>query len=264
MGLNEFAGYLAVALASLISGYVAATWGLRPYPFYLGIAFALAGLAISVFFIRDTGAHAALETHTTLLVGRTPSVREVFLRTSFTDRNLSAVSQAGLVNNLNDGMAWGLFPLLFSSAGLSIDRIGWLVALYPASWGIAQLAFGPLSDQMGRKWLIAVGMWVQAGAIFWIAVSHELTGFSAASLLLGFGTAMVYPTLLAAIGDVAHSSWRASAVGVYRFWRDGGYAVGGLISGIAADLFGLRAAVGVVAALTFISGTLVAVRMRGP
>ena len=262
MGLNEFAGYLAVALASLVSGYVAATWGLRPYPFYLGVAFAVAGLAASIFFVRDTRAHAALEARATPLGSPAPSAREVFLRTSFTDRNLSAVSQAGLVNNLNDGMAWGLFPLFFASQGLSVDRIGWLVALYPASWGIMQLFTGAISDRFGRKWLIAGGMGAQAAAIAWIAAASELGGFAAASLLLGLGTAMVYPTLLAAIGDVAHTSWRASAVGVYRFWRDAGYAVGALISGVVADLFGVRAAIGFVSALTLASGIFVAARMH--
>ena len=262
MGLNEFAGYVAVALASLVSGYVAAAWGLWPYPFYLGVIFAVAGLAASIFFIRDTRAHAALEARATPLGSPTPAAREVFLRTSFTDRNLSAVSQAGLVNNLNDGMAWGLFPLFFASQGLTVDRIGWLVALYPASWGIAQLATGAISDQIGRKWLIACGMWAQAAAIAWIAAASGLGRFAAASLLLGLGTAMVYPTLLAAISDVAHSSWRASAVGVYRLWRDAGYAVGALVSGVVADLFGILSAISVVAALTFISGTLVAVRMQ--
>jgi len=262
MGLNEFAGYVAVALASLVSGYVAASWGLRPYPFYLGVIFAVAGLAVSIFFVHDTRAHAALEALATPLGSPTPSAREVFLRTSFTDRNLSAVSQAGLVNNLNDGMAWGLFPLFFASQGLTVERIGWLVALYPASWGIAQLFTGAISDQFGRKWLIVGGMGTQAAAIAWIAAASELGRFAAASLLLGLGTAMVYPTLLAAIGDVAQPSWRASAVGVYRLWRDTGYAVGALISGVIADLFGVRPAIAFVSALTLASGIWVAWRMR--
>lgn len=262
MGLNEFAGYIAVALVSLVSGYIAATWGLRPYPFYLGIAFAFAGLIISVFFVRDTSEHALFEGKTIGPTAHSLSLRDVFLQTSFTDRNLSAVSQAGLVNNLNDGMAWGLFPLLFASAGFSLDRIGLLVALYPATWGIMQLFTGALSDWIGRKWLIVSGMWVQAGGIVWIAEADGFGAFAGGSILLGLGTAMVYPTLLAAIGDVAHSSWRASAVGVYRLWRDMGYAVGAFLSGAIADLFGLRVAMGAVAALTFASGVVVALRMR--
>jgi MFS family permease len=189
------------------------------------------------------------------------SAREVFLRTSFTDRNLSAVSQAGLINNLNDGMAWGLFPLFYAAAGLSLDRIGWLAALYPAVWGLSQLGTGALSDRLGRKWLIAGGMWVQAGGIVLVVLSREMPGFAAGAVLLGAGTAMVYPTLLAAVGDVAHPSWRASAVGVYRLWRDLGYAAGAVLAGLTADAFGLAAAIWAVAGLTFASGLLVAVRM---
>jgi MFS family permease len=184
------------------------------------------------------------------------------LRTSFTDRNLSSISQAGLVNNLNDGMAWGLLPLFFSTAGLTLGQIGMLAALYPAVWGIAQLVTGALSDRVGRKWFIALGMWLQAAGIGVTATSDGFGGFAPGAVLLGLGTAMVYPTLLAAIGDVGHPSWRASAVGVYRLWRDLGYAVGALVSGVVADALGLRAAIVLVAVVTFVSGTVVAVRMR--
>ncbi len=190
------------------------------------------------------------------------SPRAVFARTSFRDRDLSSVSQAGLVNNLNDGMAWGLFPIFYASAGQSLERIGWLAAIYPAVWGIAQLFTGGLSDRIGRKWLIAGGMWVQAAGIALIALSSALPGFATGGVLLGVGTAMVYPTLLAAIGDVAHPSWRASAVGVYRLWRDLGYAVGAVLAGFTADLLGIEAAIWLIAAITFASGSLVAARMR--
>jgi MFS family permease len=264
MGLNEFAGYGAVALSALATGYVAAVYGLRPQPFYLGIAFALVGLFLSAIFVRETHGHAhhearnhAAEVHTATL-----PQREIFLRTSFTDPNLSSVSQAGLVNNLNDGMAWGLFPIFYAAAGLSLERIGWLAAIYPAVWGVGQLFTGALSDRIGRKWLITAGMWVQAAGIVMIVLSTKLWGFAAGSTLLGAGTAMVYPTLLAAIGDVAHPAWRASSVGVYRLWRDLGYAIGALLAGVTADALGIHAAIWLVAAVTFASGIVVAFRMR--
>ena len=260
MGLNEFAGYFAVALSAFATSHIAARYGLRPQPFYLGIVFAGIGLVLSALLVRETRGHAEHEAanHAT----ETISQREVFLRTSFRDRNLSAISQAGLVNNLNDGMAWGLFPLYFAAAGLSIERIGWLAAIYPAVWGIGQLFTGALSDRIGRKWLIASGMWVQAAGIALTVISSELAGFAAGGVLLGLGTAMVYPTLLAAIGDVAHPSWRASSVGVYRLWRDLGYAVGAFLAGLCADAMGLRSAIWLVAAITFGSGVVVSIRMR--
>jgi MFS family permease len=263
MGLNEFSGYGAVALAALATGYLAAAYGLRPQPFYLGVAFALSGLLLSVLLVRETRAHARHEASNgaTSAPARIVSQREVFLRTSFLDRNLSSISQAGLVNNLNDGMAWGLFPLFYAAAGLSLERVGWLAAIYPAVWGVGQLFSGALSDRLGRKWLIAGGMWVQAIGIAVIAISARIRGFAAGAALLGIGTAMVYPTLLAAIGDVARPEWRASAIGVYRLWRDLGYVVGALVAGMTADVFGIPAAIGLVAAVTFSSGVVVAFRM---
>src|SRR5215831_4735570 len=261
MGLNECAGYLAVALSAFATGHIAARYGLRPQPFYLGIAFAGIGLVLSTLLVRDTRGHAEHEAESQQ-AREAISQREVFVRTSFRDRNLSAVSQAGLVNNLNDGMAWGLFPLFFAAAGLSIERIGWLAAIYPAVWGVGQLFTGGLSDRVGRKWLIASGMWVQAAGIALTVVSSELPGFATGAALLGVGTAMVYPTLLAAIGDVAHPSWRASSVGVYRLWRDLGYAIGALLAGITADALGLHGAIWLVAAVTFASGLVVAIRMH--
>jgi MFS family permease len=263
MGLNEFAGYGAVGLTALATGYIASVYGLRPQPFYLGAAFVVAGLLLSLVFVRETHGHARREGADRLAEeGPTLSQREVFLRTSFTDRDLSSISQAGLVNNLNDGMAWGLFPLLFAAAGASLKAIGWLAALYPIAWAAGQLVTGALSDRLGRKWLIVGGMWTQAGGIALIALSHTTSRFAIGSALLGIGTAMVYPTLLAAIGDVAHPSWRASTVGVYRLWRDLGYAAGALLSGLTADLFGIRAAIWLVAGLTFASGAVVTFRMH--
>lgn len=261
MGLNEFAGYFAVAIAAWGTGYLAAHYGLRPEPFYLGVGFALAGLLLSVFAIRETHAHAAHEAMSLAPIEIPMSQAEIFRRTSWQDRNLSSVTQAGFVNNLNDGLAWGLFPMIFAAAGLRLEMIGLLAALYPGVWGLSQLVTGALSDRVGRKWLIAGGMIVQAAALGLIGLMWMTAGFVIGTVLLGLGTAMVYPTLLAAIGDVAHPSWRASAVGVYRLWRDAGYAAGALLAGIVADQFGLAAATLVVAALTLASGTVVALRM---
>ncbi|TVT48409.1 MFS transporter [Amycolatopsis rhizosphaerae] len=262
MGLNEAAGYLAVAVTALVTGYLAAYYGLRPAPFLLGLSYAALGLGLTTFAVRETHAHARLEAagHTGPAGGGL-TTRQVLGYTSLREPSLSAASQAGLVNNLNDGLAWGLFPLLFATAGLSVSRIGVLAAVYPAVWGMGQLITGPLSDRWGRKHLITGGMLTQAVALALVAMSHSYSGWLVAAVLLGAGTAMVYPTLLAVIGDVAHPAWRARAVGVYRLWRDGGFAVGAVLSGVAADLWGLRAAVWVVAALTAASGVVVAVRM---
>lgn len=263
MGLNEFAGYAAVAASALATGYIASEYSLRPEPFYLGVVYVACGFLISVFLVKDTKGHVHFETQTHSSSEPVQiSQKEIFVKTSFTDRNLSAVTQAGFVNNLNDGMAWGLFPILFAAHGLNLQEIGWLAAVYPAASGILQLWTGHLSDSLGRKWMIAWGMWVQALGIGITAVGSEFIAFTCGSLLLGIGTAMVYPTLLAAIGDVAHPAWRASSVGIYRLWRDSGYAVGALIAGIVADAFGLSAAVWVVAALTMASGFVVSWRMR--
>jgi MFS family permease len=264
MGLNEFAGYGAVSLAALASGYVAATYALRPQPFYLGIVFAVAGLLLSVVFVRESHGHAR---HEAQLVGRAadtphqPSFAHILLLTSWKDRALFASSQAGMINNLNDGLAWGLFPLYFASAGLGLAQVGILAAIYPGVWSVTQLGTGALSDKIGRKGLIVAGMWIQAVGILLVLLAYGFAPWALAMVLLGLGTALVYPTLLAAISDVAHPDWRASAVGVYRLWRDGGYAVGALLAGVLADLLGVPWAIGVIAALTFASGAVVLVRM---
>jgi MFS family permease len=264
MGFNEAAGYGAVAITAVATGLVAARWGLRPEPFFLGVAYAALGFGLT-FLVRETHAHALHEAN--LHVGDAAlhgglSTRDVFTLTSFREPALSSCSQAGLVNNLNDGLAWGLFPLFFAEAGgLSVGRIGVLAALYPAVWGLGQLATGALSDRVGRKWLIASGMWTQAGAIGLIAATRGFGAWAFGAILLGAGTAMVYPTLLAAVGDVAHPAWRASAVGVYRLWRDAGFAIGALLAGLVADALGLRAAIWTVAVLTAASGVVVALRM---
>jgi MFS family permease len=264
MGLNEFAGYFAVAGSALATGFIAAHYGLRPEPFFMGIGFVVIGLALSVLAVRETKHHVAVESNLygELPLSSRPTQREIFWRATLLDRNLSSVSQAGLVNNLNDGMAWGLFPLFFSAGHLDLAQIGTLAALYPATWGMTQLFTGAWSDRVGRKWLIASGMWVQAVGIGVVILSSGFVGLAMGAVLLGIGTAMVYPTLLAAISDVAHPSWRASAVGVYRLWRDLGYAIGALLAGLLADAMGVSGAMWVVSAITFASGLVVAVRMR--
>jgi MFS family permease len=269
MGLNEAAGYGAVAVTALATGYLAQTYGLRPAPFFLGIAFAALGLGLSTLVVKETREHARLEAagHVARADGKHDHLHgelsngQVFVQTSFREPALSSASQAGLVNNLNDGLAWGLFPVLFAAAGLSVTKIGILAALYPAVWGVGQLFTGALSDRWGRMWLIASGMWLQALALGLIALADTFTIWALAAVLLGAGTAMVYPTLLASIGDVAHPAWRARAVGVYRLWRDGGFAVGALLAGVVADALGVHAAVWTVAALTAVSGAVVALRM---
>jgi MFS family permease len=265
MGFNEAAGYGALALTALATGFIAQHAGLRPEPFFLGIAYAALGLMLSTFFVRETHGHArheaALNTTANSELHGGLSTGEVFALTSFKERALSACSQAGLVNNLNDGLAWGVFPIYFAAAGLSVARIGMLAAIYPAIWGLGQLVTGGLSDRIGRKWLIAGGMLIQAIAISSIAATAGFVPWLAGAAFLGVGTAMVYPTLLAAIGDVAHPSWRARSVGVYRLWRDGGFAVGAILAGVLADSFGVTTAIWAVAALTGLSGLVVAVRM---
>jgi MFS family permease len=261
MGLNECSGYVAVAAAALGTGWIAARTGLRPEPFYLGVVFVILGLTLSVLLVRETAPHVTLEASFRTSPTAALSPREIFWLTTLRERNLSSVSQAGLVNNLNDGMAWGLFPLFFAASGISLERIAVLAAIYPAVWGVGQLATGALSDRVGRKWLIATGMWTQAIGLAVIVLSGGFVGFGTGAVLLGVGTAMVYPTLLAAIGDVAAPSWRASSIGVYRLWRDLGYAVGALLAGVSADLVGLAGAIWIVTAVTFGSGCVAAMRM---
>jgi MFS family permease len=266
MGLNEAAGYGAVGLTALATGYLASRYGLRPEPFYIGMAYAVLGLLLSVLLVRDTRAHARLEAalHHSPIGSSTPSTMEVFAETSWRDRTLFSVSQAGLVNNLNDGMSWGVFPLLFVANGVSLEGVGIIKAIYPVIWGVGQVITGPLADRVGRKPLIVWGMITQA-------IAHGVIGFGlgtpflaglAGSVLLGIGTAMVYPALLAAVGDGAHPAWRATSVGVYRFWRDLGYAIGALMAGVVASLLGLEWSVHVAGLLTLLSGLVAWKLMR--
>ncbi len=274
MGLNEAAGYGAVSASAIAAGYLAATYALRPQPFLLGIGFALAGLILSLFFVRESHGHArheaALltqpatqrESSTPSAPAATgdrppsPSFKAIFLLTSWKNRTLFGVSQAGLVNNLNDGLAWGVFPLFFAAGGLGIVQIGLLAGIYPGVWGVTQLLTGALSDRLGRKGMIVGGMLLQGVALGLLPLVHGFAWWAVTMILLGLGTALVYPTLLAAISDVAHPDWRASAVGVYRLWRDSGYAIGALLAGVLADLFGVSWAIGVIGGVTFLSGVL--------
>jgi MFS family permease len=264
MGLNEFAGYVAVALSALATGYLAEAYGLRPEPFYLGIAFAAIGTGLSIVFVRETR-HLVLHEAERLDRGAPSATHQdgqgLFARVSWRDPALSSASQAGLVNNLNDGLAWGLLPLFFAAAGLSVAQIGVIAFLYPAVWSVLQLGTGALSDRWGRKWLIAGGMLVQAAALASIPMGSTFGQWAAAAAALGAGTAMVYPTLLAAVGDVAHPRWRGFAVGIYRFWRDSGYVVGALVAGIVSDWIGMSGAITTVGVLTAVSGLVVVLRM---
>ncbi|MGE0681323.1 MAG: MFS transporter [Candidatus Binatia bacterium] len=272
LGLNEFAGYLSVGGTAWLTGYLASIYSLRPEPFYLGIGFATAGLFCSWLFAEETHGHAQAEARQSLQGSSgiaavtppvsNPSLQEIFVLTSWKNKALFSCSQAGLVNNLNDALSWGIYPLFFSSYGLGVAAIGVLKAVYPAVWGVTQVIFGPLSDRVGRKWLIAGGLVVQAGGIWLTVLAPTYASWLLAAVLQGLGTAMVYPTLLAAISDVAPPQWRATSMGVYRLWRDTGYAVGALLSGVVADMLGMRAAIHVVAALTLGSGLVVAAVMR--
>ena len=260
MGLNEAAGYGAVGLTALATGYLAAWYGLRPEPFYIGIVYSVLGLLLSVYLVHDTRGHARLEAsmHGAPEQTMALSSARVFAETSWRNRTLFSVSQAGLVNNLNDGVSWGVFPLLFVANGVSLEGVGLIKAVYPVVWGAGQIVTGSLADRVGRKPLIVRGMIVQAAghAVIGLGLAAPLLAGLVGSILLGLGTAMVYPALLAAVGDVAHPTWRATSVGVYRFWRDLGYAVGALMAGVVAAAFGLVWAVHAAGILTLLSGLL--------
>jgi MFS family permease len=262
VGLNEFAGYFALGATAFLTGYLASRYGLRPVPIYLGVGYAVLGIALSILVVRDTREHVRIETSGASKAISRLTFREVFALTSLRDRNLFSASQAGLVNNLNDGMSWGIFPLFFASLGMGVERIGILKAVYPVVWGALQVVTGSLSDRWGRKGLIVGGMWVQAAGLALTAVTAQFAWWLFASVLLGLGTAMVYPSLIAAVSDASEPTWRARSLSVYRFWRDLGYAIGALAAGVIADRFGFAAAIYAIAGLTFLSGVIVAVTMR--
>ena len=272
LGFNEFSGYFAVAIVGFVTGYLASMYGLKPYPFYLGIVFAVLGLLISWLIVKDTRKFTLLEieTHDESKPVDENSVEgngdlkfiKVFLQTSWKNRSLLAISQAGLVNNLIFGVSWGLFTLYFLSYGLNTNDIGFLKALHPGLWGVLQLATGFLSDKVGRKILIFPGMFIQSIGIWTILYSQEYLGWIVGMSLLGLGTALVYPTLLAAISDIAHPNWRATSLGVYRFWRDMGFVIGAIGIGFIADLFDAFVAIQVVAWIGLASGIVVMFLMK--
>jgi MFS family permease len=263
MGLNEFAGYTAVGVTALVTGYLAAAYGIQPIPFSVGLVAVAAGLGLSAVAVRETKPYADLEADPSSRA----SFRSTFAEATWRNRSLFACSQGGLVNNLNDGMAWGLLPLFLAAQGLASEGIGWVAGLYPLTWGLTQLLTGPASDVIGRKPLLVTGMFLQAAAFAGFVVARDLVAWSAASLLLGLGTAMVYPTFLSAVSDHARPAARGAIVGVYRFWRDLGFAIGAAVVGYYADLQGLDAALLLTAALTFASGVVILVALeeiRGP
>lgn len=258
MGLNEFAGYLAVALVAFLTGYIAAEYGLRPYPFILGIALAVLGLLGSIFFIKDTRKHVAAENSFSDM----PMLKNIFWETTWKHPNLGAVTQAGLVNNLNDGMAWGIFPILLASKGFSLEAIGVVTAIYPAVWGFGQLFTGKMADLYNKKYLLFSGMFLQAIALGFFLFADSLTHYIILSAILGWGTAMVYPTFLATVAENTHPKDRANSVGVFRLWRDMGYAIGAILTGLIADAMGLEASILTIAFLTLASAMVIAIRMK--
>lgn len=258
MGLNESAGYLAVGTVAFLTGWMASEYGLRPYPFYLGIGFAISGLLSSYFLVKDTIHHVNLET----IESRIPKLKNVFLETTWLHRNLGSISQAGLVNNLNDGMIWGLFPVLLIAKGFELAEIGKIVAIYPVVWGLGQLVTGKLADHLPKKSMLFVGMLLQGLAILPMAVVDSFAHFALLSVLLGIGTATVYPTFLAAISDYTHPEQRANSIGVFRLWRDLGYAVGALLTGVIADAISMEASITLVGGITLFSAVIILLRMR--
>jgi MFS family permease len=256
MGLNEFAGYLAVALAAFSTGWLAAHYGVRPYPFYLGIFISVTGLLLTVLFVKDTHRHALTEQKTSTIPRLTNPIRQ----TTWTNPNLGSITQAGLVNNLNDGMVWGLLPMLLIREGFSLSDVGWIAAAYPAIWGIGQLYTGGLSDKMSKKKLMITGMLLQGAAILLMIPATTFWEYLFLAALLGMGTAMVYPTFLAGIAENTHPADRPQSLGIFRFWRDLGYAVGALLTGILADQFGFSSAIGTIGILTVLSGLIIKFR----
>jgi len=260
MGLNEFAGYIAVALMAFFTAYIADQFGIYPFPFYLGLAVAVIGLLISWIFVKDTSGFVQLESETTS--SSSPRLNNIFLETSFTNKNLSAVTQAGLVNNLNDGMVWGLLPIILVQKNFALIDIGIITSIYPAVWGLTQIVTGKLADIVSKKQLLFWGMLLQAFAIGYLIFAATYVEMITVSVLLGLGTAMVYPTFLATISDNTHAMDRAKSLGIFRFWRDSGYAIGAIITGITADYFGAPISIGIIASLTFFSAIFIKIRMN--
>jgi MFS family permease len=257
MGMNESVGYLAVGLVAFLTGWIAMEYGLRPYPFYLGIGFAVMGLLSSLFFVKDTVHHVNLETKDS----NTKKLKNVFWETTWKDRNLGSITQAGLVNNLNDGMIWGIFPILLALKGFDLVEIAKIVAIYPLVWGLSQLITGKLSDHLNKKKMLFWGMFLQGLALTGILFTSSFYALVALSVILGIGTAIVYPTFLSAIAGFTHPQQRPNSIGVFRLWRDLGYAIGALLTGIIADVINVDWAVAFIAGLTLISSFIIRYRM---
>ncbi|MBL7861885.1 MAG: MFS transporter [Cyclobacteriaceae bacterium] len=257
MGLNEFAGYIALAAIAFLTGWIASHYGLRPYPFYIGIVLGIVGLLMSWLLIKDTHHHVKLESVTSTI----PLLKNIFWDTTWKHKNLGSITQAGLINNLNDGMVWGLFPMLLVSKGFDLHETGIIMATYPAVWGLGQLYSGKLADQYCKKTLLFIGMFVQGVALLAMLWANSFTGFLVLSSLLGIGTAIVYPTFLAAISDYTHPDQRPKSIGIFRLWRDLGYAMGAIATGLIADRFGLVAPILAIGLLTVASSMIVKFRM---
>ncbi|MEX1190375.1 MAG: MFS transporter [Brumimicrobium sp.] len=257
MGLNEFAGYIAVAAVAFLTGYIASEYGIRPYPFYLGIGLVMLGLLTSIFLIKDTRSHASAEGS----VSKVKHLKNIFWDTTWKDKNLGSVSQAGLINNLNDGMAWGIFPMLLASLDFNLDQIGIIVSVYPGVWGLGQLFTGKMADKFCKKDMLFTGMLLQAVALVFFAWATSMTHFVILAAILGWGTAMVYPTFLATVAEYTHPEDRPKSIGIFRLWRDLGYAIGAILTGFIADAFGIISSIIFISMLTFISAGIIKFRM---
>ena len=258
MGLNEFAGYIAIAIIAFLTGWIASEYGLRPYPFYLGIGLIFMGLLGSVFLIRDTKLHVAKETVSNII----PRLKNIFWETTWKNKNLGSVTQAGLINNLNDGMVWGIFPILLATKEFSIGEIGIVTAIYPSVWGIGQLLTGRMADKICKKDMLYIGMFLQAIALIVLVWANSMLHFVILSSILGWGTAMVYPTFLATVAENTNPQDRAKSIGVFRLWRDLGYAIGAVLTGVIADLFSINAAILFIGLLTLVSAFIIQYRMK--
>lgn len=258
MGLNEFAGYIAVAIVAFLTGWIASEYGIRPYPFYLGIALAFVGLVGSIWWIKDTRHHVASETSTSSM----PRLKHIFWQTTWKDKNLGSVTQAGLINNLNDGMAWGVFPILLAGKGFTLEQIGIVTAIYPAVWGVGQLFTGKMADRFCKKNMLYMGMLLQAIALVFFVWANTMFHYVVLSSVLGWGTAMVYPTFLATIAENTHPQDRAKSIGIFRLWRDLGYAIGAILTGIIADLISINASILFIGGLTLLSSLIIYHRMK--